>query len=426
MKNLFLLLILFVFINSAKRNKIKECKIKEVCQFKRNLLSIEVNFNVIPGKITTGELISNSNSSFFYTSDVRITGGKKMAAYQFFPEKADKYTFKFNNKLQCPQVITIKNEFKLIKQQHTLFVSEESKIKPLKFNIQFEFDNEISFENNFANGDISKIEYVVNIDKPESQLEEERYFKMDKCYLKEDKQTINCTIIIEDFYDPKTDYNTLAFFYTDRCGQRNLLDNLFIFPKPKSLSNDKEEPLVSYMDVFKAYKFKDYEKDKKLLIVAAISKEKISHLETIYKTMAHEANIFSDFSFVVANWEEDSFLMKHHELKNDGKIKLIIHQFYTDNLYLGDFDENTLHSIIEDIINKRIVWTKQAWIQKLSFWAARKELSEEEERKIYFTFSVIAFILLLVLRCILFQRKRKKQQADDLANFSYNPKKKTD
>ena len=49
-----------------------------------------------------------------------------------------------------------------------------------------------------------------------------------------------------------------------------------------------------------------------------------------------------------------------------------------------------------------------------------KDLNKTEQNRLYFLLSSMAFVLLVVLRCYLYNRQRKKQEA----NFAVNDKKK--
>ena len=144
------------------------------------------------------------------------------------------------------------------------------------------------------------------------------------------------------------------------------------------------------------------------------------HLNYLQKEIAPIANKYPEYVFSFADWEQDKFIVKHYGLENDGKIKVIIIEFLTDNLFIGELTQNTnFTSLIESLKQRNIEWTSQSWLQKiLSLF--KLNLNKTEQNRLYFLLSSMAFVLLVVLRCYLYNRQRKKQEA----NFAVNDKKK--
>ena len=93
----------------------------------------------------------------------------------------------------------------------------------------------------------------------------------------------------------------------------------------------------------------------------------------------------------------------------------------TENTYISELEGKDFSEIMESLVNRTIEWTYQSWFQKL-LSLFKLNLNKTEQNRLYFVISTMGFVLLVILRCYLYSKKVKKENA----NFAVNDKKKKD
>lgn len=405
--------LIFSFISlSIQVNRIKQCKFSSSCILINTEVTVEVKFNIAPKKINLGELISNSNSTIKFSSEPKISRDKQSVLFTFTPSIPGKYHFKFNHNLNCNEVLTVKQPLKVQSMPLTLFISETYKEKEIKFPISFQFNDSISEQ------DVNYVELAEHVKKEiELNMTEPDYEKVKDCKINEnDNTTLTCNIVREN----KNEIYYILFYYNDRCYQRSSLGFLSFISIENENEDDNNGIILSLLTPLKGYNMKNYQSNQVTLITVVVSTENSKHLNYLQKEIAPIANKYPEYVFSFADWEQDKFIVKHYGLENDGTIKVIIIEFLTDNLFIGELTQNTnFTSLIESLKQRNIEWTSQSWLQKiLSLF--KLNLNKTEQNRLYFLLSSMAFVLLVVLRCYLYNRQRKKQEA----NFAVNDKKK--
>lgn len=402
-------IIIFFFTKILCLNRIKNCNFSSTCLNKNSELNVQIFFNKYPKFVENGELISNSNSSFFYDSNVKISKDKKSVYFKFFPSKIGKYHLKFNKNLQCPEFITVKNSFRIKLMTHSLFILENK--NEIQFEINLIFNDSISFSKNLIfEEDVNQIEIVENVDKV--KIEENRFEEITNFCNKTNKNEIKCKI--KKFIKEKI--KNFGVYFHDRCGIRNTLGFISVY----STKNKKNHLKSSFLEYLKSYKMKDYQKNEEIVFFFVISNEKKSHLNYIENVVSEISNKFK-LNFVFLNWKNFSFIVDHFNLKDDGNIQLLIFDFGNENTFISKLNENEngkdLEKIINDLINKNLIWTSQNLSEKI-FNFFHLNLTKSQTEKIYFNFGIFGFVFLIILRCYLVNKRRLKEP-----QFKYQNKK---
>ena len=184
---------------------------------------------------------------------------------------------------------------------------------------------------------------------------------------------------------------------------------------------DIKKPHLSLLTQLKGYNMKNYNKNRETIIIILISFDKSNHVDFLYKHVGSVANVNSNYTFVYADWKSDSYLATGYQIKDEGFIKVIIHQFSTDNIYISDIKESEeFVDVINKLNNDILKWTSMSLSQRL-LRLLNMKMDRDETGRIYFIGSCIGFVFLIVLRCYLFEKKRRKMEAQ--AQFAYNTKK---
>jgi hypothetical protein len=399
--------------------RIKSCEFSKTCLNKNNFLDVQIFFKKYPKFVGNGELISNSNSSIIYYSEVKLSKDKKSLFYKFFPSIPGKYYLKFNKNLQCPNFITITNNFRTKIMTHILFILESQKIKETNFIINIIFNETISFSKNlYIEEDINKIELVENVDKV--NLEENRFEDISKnCELIKNENKIICNVNKKSGFSTKEKIENLGIYFHDRCGKRNTFGFINVLTTKNKINNLKS----SNLELLKGYKMKDYQKNEEIVLFFVVSLEKNSHLNYLENIISEFSNKFNLFNFVYLTWTNFSYVTEHFNLKDNGKIKFLIYDFRNENTFITDLNEkengNDLEIIINNLINKNLIWTSQSLSEKF-FDLLHLNLTKSQQDKLYFNFGVIGFIFLLILRCYLVNKNRPKEPK----NIKFQEKKK--
>ena len=394
-------------------NRIKNCNFSSTCLIKNSELNVQIFFNKYPNFVGNGELISNSNSTFFYDSPVKISKDKKSVYFKFFPLIVGKYHLKFNKNLQCPEFITVKNAFRIKLMTHSLFILESEKKNEINFEINLIFNDSISFSKNlYFEEDVNQIEIVENVDKV--KIEENRFEEITNFCNKTSENEIKCKI--KRFLKNKEKIENFGVYFHDRCGIRNTFGFISVL-KTKNKNNNLKSSFLEYL---KAHKMKNYQKNEEIVFFFVISKEKKSHLNYIENVVSEFSNKFK-LNFVYLNWKNFSFIVDHFNLKDDGNIQLLIFDFGNENTFITKLNENEngndLEKIINDLINKNLIWTSQNLSEKI-LNIFHLNLTKSQQEKIYFNFGIFGFVFLIILRCYLVNKNRLKEP-----NFKYQNKK---
>ena len=395
--------------------RIKYCNFSSTCLVKNSVLDVQIFFNKYPKFVGNGELISNSNSSFFYDSPVQISKDKKSVYFKFFPAIVGKYHLKFNKNLQCPSFITVKNPFRIQLMTHSLFILESEKKNEINFEINLIFNDSISFSKNFFfEEDVNRIEIIENVDKV--NLEEFRFEEITNFCEKTKENEIKCKV--KKTLKNKEKIENFGVYFHDRCGKRNTFGFINIHTTKNKGNNLK----TSFLESLKAHKMKTYQKNEETVFFFVISKEKKSHLNYLENVISEFSNKFNTFNFVYLTWNNFSYITEHFNLKDDGNIQLLIFNFANENTFVAKLKENEngndLQKIINDLIENKIVWTSQNLSEKI-FDFLHLNLSKTQQEKLYFNFGVIGFVFLIILRCYLVNKHRPKEPQ----NFQFQDKK---
>ena len=412
MFDMFNLIFIFGYLitlcTTAPIRRINQCKYTSQCVNVNDTFSIEINFHTLPTKVMNGYLISNYNSSVYFQSEPVITKNKQGVVYSFTPSLIGKYHFKFNHNLNCPEVITVKTPFNVNKMPHTLFISEYQLSKALNVSIDIELNTTLH-----SHEDISSIHFVEHIKgfgEEENKYEEIQSYKL----INNNNKTY-----IQLLLSRTEGLNTKVFglYYKDMCNIMNTLGFVNII----SPNIDIKKPHLSLLTQLKGYNMKNYNKNRETIIIILISFDKSNHVDFLYKHVGSVANVNSNYTFVYADWKSDSYLATGYQIKDEGFIKVIIHQFSTDNIYISDIKEGEeFVDVINKLNNDILKWTSMSLSQKL-LRLLNMKMDRDETGRIYFTGSCIGFVFLIVLRCYLFEKKRRKMEAQ--AQFAYNTKK---
>lgn len=394
---------------SFEINRIKQCQFSSKCINVNEDVSIEIHFNISPKKLGNGELINNSNSTIKYTSLPSITKNKVGVVYKFTPSIPGKYHFKFNHNLNCNDVLTVKDPLKAISMPHTLFLTDDYKGKKITFPISIKLNTSIT--ENEING-LEVVEYQKKVTDPENYTEP-KHEKIEQCKVDLNNSIINCNVT----RDNKEEINYLAINYLDRCEVSKSLGYITFI----STEYEGSDLTLSVLSPLLGYNLKVYDKEGITLVSIIISKEKRKHFKYLQKKIANVANKYPQYTFTYADWEDDKYFIKHYGLENDGKIKIIIYDFMTENTYISDLEGKDFSEIMESLVNRTIEWTYQSWFQKL-LSLFKLNLNKTEQNRLYFVISTMGFVLLVILRCYLYSKKVKKENA----NFAVNDKKKKD
>lgn len=413
MAALFLFPILFASIYHQVElkniNRIKKCEYSSLCLELLNELSIEIFFNVSPRTIDQGELRHNDNSTLKYISKPKITK-QSSVLYKFTPEYIGSYSFQFNLNLICPmnKMIIVKMPFNLNLMPKSLFISEQAKMIENSFNMFFTFNYDIEF--NKDKGDIRGFALGETGTGEEMQMK-----PLSNCFISlNDTKTVICSNITQ-----RLSGNAIGFYYYDRCNIQTTLGFLSVIVSSSS-SLHLQSAYPSLLTKLMPHHIKQYQKDKVILITFVISSEKRNDIDVLYNIASPLADKYSEFVFSYAEWEKDTYLTLHFELKNDGYVKIVIYDFSTENLFIQNVkSKEQVEEFVLALNKNELEWTSQNILR----WFITKigiKLGREKEHSFYILFCSFCFFFLVVLRCYLVNRKRTKEPN---ASFGYNSKK---
>lgn len=409
----FIAIILFSSIYqvvlSKNENRIKKCEYSSLCLEQFNEISIEIFFNIPPKTVTQGEITHYDNSTLKYISKPKITK-QNTVIFKFTPEYIGSYSFHFNHNLRCPlnKLIIVKRPIQLIKMPKSLFISEQQKMAEYSFNMFFEFDYDI--EVNKDKGDIRGFALG------ETGTGEEMIMKpISNCNISHnDTRTVICSNIKHQLSG-----NAIGFYYYDKCNVQNTLGFLSVIISSSS-ALIKPSTYPSLMTRLQPHYIKQYQKDKVILVTFIISSEKRNDIDVLYSIAAPLSDKYSEFVFSFAEYEKDSYLILHFDLKNDEYVKIVIYDFPTENLFIENVHSiEQIEGYIIALSKNELEWTSQNVFR----WILTKigiKLRRDKEQCFYFVFCSFCFFFLIVLRCYLVNKKRPKEPN---ASFGYNTKK---